>query len=81
MKHGGKIGTKVTMRGRHIEEIKHMKVCVIKGKKINGSPRISIGNGWKEFKTTKESKVWDHLSLKIVVTVKICNEFLHFEGY
>ncbi len=58
-----------------------MKVCVTKGKKINGSPNISIGNGWKKFKTTNELKVGDHLSLKVVVTVKICNEFLHFEGY
>jgi hypothetical protein len=45
------------------------------------SSKISIGNGWKEFKTTNELKVGDHLSLKVVVTVKICNEFLHFEGY
>jgi hypothetical protein len=81
MNHGGKIGTKMTMRGRQIEEVKHMKVCVTKGKKINGSPRINIGNGWKEFKTINELKVRDHLSLKIFVIVKICNEFLHFEGY
>jgi hypothetical protein len=68
------------MRGRH-KEVKHMKVCVIKSKKIKGSPKISIGNGWKEFKTTNELKIGDHLSLKLVVTMKICNEFLHFEGY
>jgi hypothetical protein len=80
MKHGGKIGTEVTMQGRHIEEVKHMRVCVTKRKKIDGSPRISIGNGWKEFKTTNELKLGDHLSLKIVVIVKICNEFFHFEG-
>jgi hypothetical protein len=61
------------MRGRHIEEFKHMKVCVAKGKKINGSPIISIGNGWKKFKTTNELKIGDHLSLKVVVTVKVCN--------
>jgi hypothetical protein len=48
---------------------------------INGSPKISIGNGWKEFKTTNELKVGDHHSLKVVVTMKICNEFLHFKGY
>jgi len=68
------------MRGRH-NELKHMKMCVIKGKKVNGSPIISIGNGWKEFKTTNELKIGDHLSLKVVVTVKFCSEFLHFEGY
>jgi hypothetical protein len=53
----------VTMRGKHIEEIKHMRMCAIKGKKINGSPKISIGKGWKEFKTTNELKVGDHPSL------------------
>jgi hypothetical protein len=41
------------------QEVKHMRVCFTKGKKINGSPRISIGNGWKEFKTTNELKVGD----------------------
>jgi hypothetical protein len=80
MKHNGKIGIEVTMQGRH-KEVKHMRVCVTKGKKINGSPRISIGNGWKEFKITNELKIKDNLSLKVVVTMKICNEFLHFEGY
>jgi len=50
MMHGGKIGTEMIMWGRH-KEVKHMKVCVTKSKKI-GSPKISIGNGWKEFKTT-----------------------------
>jgi hypothetical protein len=80
MKHNDKIGTKVTMQGRH-KEVKHMRTCVTKGKKINGSPKISIGNGWKEFKITNELKVKDHLSLKVIVTMKICNEFLHFEGY
>jgi DNA-directed RNA polymerase subunit E'/Rpb7 len=35
----------------------------------------------KKFKTTNELKVGDHISLKVVVIVKICNEFLHFEGY
>ncbi len=58
-----------------------MRMCVIKCKMINGSPKISIGNGWKEFKTTNELKVGDHHSLKVVVTMKICNEFLHFKGY
>jgi len=80
MKHGGKIGMEMTMQGRH-KEVKHMRVCVIKGKKINGSHRINIRNGWKKFKTTNELKVRDHLSLKVVITVKICNKFLHFEGY
>jgi hypothetical protein len=70
----------MTMQGRH-KEVKHMRVCVTKGKNINRSPGISIGNGWKEFKTTNELKVGDHLSLKVVIIVKICNEFLHFEGY
>jgi hypothetical protein len=79
MKHGGKIGMKVTMRERH-KKVKHMKVCVIKDKNINGSPKISIGNGWKELKTTYEFKVRDYLSLKVVVTMKIFNELLHFEG-
>ncbi len=50
MKHGGKIGTTLIMQGRH-KEIKHMRVCVTKRKKI-GSPKISIRNGWKKFKTT-----------------------------
>ncbi len=36
---------------------------VTKGKKINGSPMISIGNGWKEFKTINDLKIGDHLSL------------------
>jgi hypothetical protein len=81
MKHGGKIGAEVTMRGRYIEEVKHMRVCVTKGKKINGSPKISIGNGWKKSKTTNELKVGDHFSLKVLVIMKICNEFFHFEGY
>jgi hypothetical protein len=81
MKHGGKIGTEVTMRGRHIEEVKHLRVCVTKGKKINGSPKISIGSGWKESKTINELKVGEHFSLKVVVIVKIYNKFLHFEGY
>jgi hypothetical protein len=58
-----------------------MKMSITKGKNINGSPIISIGNGWKKFKTTNELKVGDHLSLKVVVIMKICNEFLHFEGY
>jgi hypothetical protein len=80
MKHSGKIGTEVTMRKRQ-KKIKHMKVSVTKGKKMNQLPTISIGNGWKEFKTTNELKVRDHLSLEVVVTMKICNEFLHFEGY
>jgi hypothetical protein len=36
---------------------------------INGSPRIlSIGNGWKEFKTTNELKVGDHLVFTLIVT-------------
>jgi hypothetical protein len=48
MKHGGKIGMEVIMRGR---QVKHMKMCVTKSKNI-GSPKISNGNGWKEFKTT-----------------------------
>jgi hypothetical protein len=38
------------MQRRH-KEVKHMRVCVTESKKI-GSPKISIGNGWKEFKTT-----------------------------
>jgi hypothetical protein len=50
-----------------------MRMCVTKGKKINGSSKISIGNGWKEFKTINELKIRDHLSLKVVVIVKICN--------
>jgi hypothetical protein len=79
MKHGNKIDMEVTMRGRH-KEVKHMRICVIKSKMINGSPIISIGNGWKELKTINELKVGDHLSLKVVVTMKICNEFLHFKG-
>jgi hypothetical protein len=58
-----------------------MEMCVIKGKKINGSPIINNRNGWKEFKTIIELEVGDHLSLKVVVTMKICNEFLRFEGY
>jgi hypothetical protein len=66
MKHGGKIGTEVTMRGRH-KEVKHMKVCVTKGKKI-GSPRISIENGWKIFKTTNELKVGDHVVFTVIAT-------------
>jgi len=70
----------VKMWGRH-KEVKHMRMCVTKGKKINGSHKIKIENGWKEFKTTYELKVGDHLSLKVIVIVKICNEFLHFEGY
>ncbi len=56
-------------------------MCVTKGKKINGSHKIKIENGWKEFKTTNELKVGDYLSLKVIVIVKICNDFLHFEGY
>jgi hypothetical protein len=67
MKHGGKIGMEVTMRGRH-KEVKHMRVCVIKGKKINGSPRISIENGWKEFKTPNALKVGDHVVLTLIAT-------------
>jgi len=50
MMHSGKIGTEMIMRGRH-KEVKNMRMCVTKSKKI-GSPKISIGNGWKEFKTT-----------------------------
>ena len=45
-----------------------MRTCVTKGKKINGSPKISIGNGWKEFKTTNELKVGDHLVFTLIVT-------------
>ncbi len=46
-----------------------MKVCVTKGKKINGSPLIlSIGNGWKEFKTTNELKIGDHLVFPLIAT-------------
>ncbi len=66
MKHGDKIGTKVTMRGKH-KEVKHTRVCVIKGKKI-GSPRINIGNGWKHFKTTNELKVGDHVVFIVIAT-------------
>jgi len=58
-----------------------MRMCVTKGKKIIGSPKINIGTEWKEFKTTNELKVRDHLSLKVVLIMKICNEFLHFERY
>ncbi len=43
MKHGGKIGMKVTMQGRQIEEVNHMRVCVTKGKKVNGSPKKTLG--------------------------------------
>jgi len=68
MKHNGKIGIEMTMWGKH-KEVKHMRVCVTKGKMINGSPRIlSIGNGWKEFKTTNELKVGDHLVFTLIVT-------------
>ncbi len=44
-----------------------MRVCVIKGKKI-GSPIISIGNGWKDFKTTNELKVGDHVVFTMIAT-------------
>jgi hypothetical protein len=44
-----------------------MKMCIFKGKKINGSPTIlSIGNGWKKFKTTNELKVRDHLVFTLI---------------
>jgi hypothetical protein len=68
------VSTEKTTQGRHIEEVKHMKVCVTKGKNIDWSPKISIGNGWKESKTTNELKVGDHFSLKVIVIMKICNE-------
>jgi hypothetical protein len=70
MKQGGKIGMEVTMRRRH-KEVKHMRVCVTKGKKINVSPRISIENGWKEFKTTNELKVGDHVVFTLIATFKV----------
>ncbi len=44
-----------------------MKVCVTKGKKINGSPRINIENGWKELKKTNELKVGDHVVFTLIV--------------
>jgi hypothetical protein len=56
MKHSDKIGMEMTMQGRH-KEVKHMIMFVTKSKKINGSPTISIGNGWKGFKTTNELKI------------------------
>jgi hypothetical protein len=81
MNHGGKIGTKVTMQGRH-KEIKHMKMCVTKGKKINGSPKIlSIGNGWKEFKTTNELKVGDHLVFTLIATCTFKIEVVNNKNY
>jgi hypothetical protein len=68
MKHGGKIGIEVTMWRKH-KEVKHTRVCVTKGKKINGSPRIlNTRNGWKKFKTTNELKVGDHLVFTLIVT-------------
>jgi hypothetical protein len=56
MKHGDKIGMEMTMQGRQ-KEVKQMIMYIIKSKQMNGSPRISIGNGWKGFKTTDELKV------------------------
>jgi hypothetical protein len=65
MKHGGKIGTKMTMWRRH-KKVEHTRVCVTKSKKI-GSPKINIGNGWKEFKTTNDMKVRDHVVFTLIV--------------
>jgi hypothetical protein len=42
-----------------------MRVCVTKGEKI-GPPKISIGNEWKEFKTTKDVKVRDHVVFTLI---------------
>jgi hypothetical protein len=56
------------MPKRHNLEVKHMKMCVTKlGKKI-GSPKISIGSGWKEFKTANiELKVGDHVVFTLII--------------
>jgi hypothetical protein len=42
-----------------------MRMCVTKGKKI-GSPKISIGNEWKEFKRTNDVKVGDHVVFTLI---------------
>ncbi len=41
-------------------------MCVTKSKNV-GSPKISIGNGWKEFKTTNDVKVGDHVVFTLIV--------------
>ncbi len=47
MKHGGKIGTKVTMRKRQRNQA-HESV-LLKAKRLGHHNKL--GNGWKEFKT------------------------------
>lgn len=64
MEYGGKIGTEVTMRGK-LTEVKNMKVCFGKGGRI-GSLRISIGSGWREFRTTNGLKAGDSVVFTLV---------------
>ncbi len=53
------------MWGKH-KKVKHVKVCVTKGKTIR-APKINIGNKWKEFKTTNELKVGHHVMFIMIV--------------
>ncbi|CAM6030568.1 unnamed protein product [Sphagnum balticum] len=66
MEYGGKIGTEVTMRGK-LTEVKNMNVCFGKrGRGRTGSLRISIGSGWREFRTTNGLKAGDHVVFTLI---------------
>jgi hypothetical protein len=82
MEYGGEIGTEVTMRGK-LSEVKNMKVCSGKRGTI-GSLRISIGSGWREFRTTNGLKAGDYVVFTLiapstfeveVVDNKACKKF------
>jgi hypothetical protein len=64
MEYGGEIGTQVTMRGK-LTEVKNMKVCFGKSGRI-GSLRISIGSGWREFRTTNGLKAGDYVVFTLI---------------
>ncbi|CAK9264014.1 unnamed protein product [Sphagnum jensenii] len=64
MEYGDKIGTEVTMRGK-LTEVKNMNVCFGKSGRL-GSLRISIGSGWREFRTTNGLKAGDYVVFTLI---------------
>lgn len=64
MEYGGEIGMEVTMRGK-LSEVKNMRVCSGKSGRI-GSIRISIGSGWREFRTTNGLKAGDYVVFTLI---------------
>ncbi|CAK9204437.1 unnamed protein product [Sphagnum jensenii] len=84
MEYGDKIGKEVTMRGK-LTEVKNMNVCFGKSGRI-GSLRISIGSGWREFRTTNGLKAGDYVVFTLiapstfeveVVDNKACKKLKH----